>query len=595
MPLDTRIALGVQPLQVPDPLAQYGQVQNILAAQTQRQTGQLHMQQLQFQMDQAKQAQDAIGQIMGAVQEHGGPSDPMEAAMQMLRHPNPTVQATGKHLMESAQIFRAYQSDKAFSERGQQPPSAAPSATGLPTYNNTTLRAASDSNARRQVALEAPVTAQAPFVETRNLQARGVELPPATSVANNLSVAVAPATTSVANNLVPAVAPTAPVSKVDQIDAEIADLMTPKYMYSPQAKARIEFLTKRRDQLSKAHVVGRNLVTEEGNVTYTADDKVTPSETAKLIAERKALFDKNPKDPNIAVYDQQIKDISLARDTLNFNKEVQQWKVNHPGYSIQQDENGYLVGVDPHTLQGSYVTFGKPAVGGGGKAGKPGTFPSANVQGTPSVLPPAAAVQAAPGVAPAVPTDGMPVSDNRMKGKSTGLTEGQSNAAMFGSAMAQAQQVFNQAEKEGTTTGAGTVNLAQGIVKYVPLGIGDKLVNDIYALAVNDPTKLFGPDINQQKIGQAQLAFSIAYLRKTSGANFGPSEVANTIMEYFPSVGEDKSVVKQKAESRKRAIAGMKISAGSEGKKFIEGYEAPSSGAAGTVASDPLGLFPAKK
>jgi hypothetical protein len=387
----------------------------------------------------------------------------------------------------------------------------------------------------------------------------------------------------------------APISKVDQIDAEIADLMTPKYMYSPQAKARIEFLTKRRDQLTKAHVVGTNLVTEEGKEIYTGKEKITPSETAKLLAERKALIDKNPKDPNIAVYDQKIKDEGLARDRLNFDKQVQEWKVNHPGYSIQQDENGYLVGVDPHTLQGSYVTFGKPAVGGGGKAGKPGAFPSANVQGTPSVLPPAAAVQAAPGAAPAVPTDGMPVSDNRMKGKSTGLTEGQSNAAMFGSAMAQAQQVFNQAEKEGTTTGAGTVNLAQGIVKYVPLGIGDKLVNDIYALAVNDPTKLFGPDINQQKIGQAQLAFSIAYLRKTSGANFGPSEVANTIMEYFPSVGEDKSVVKQKAESRKRAIAGMKISAGSEGKKFIEGYEAPSSGAAGTVASDPLGLFPAKK
>jgi len=175
---------------------------------------------------------------------------------------------------------------------------------------------------------------------------------------------------------------------------------------------------------------------------------------------------------------------------------------------------------------------------------------------------------------------------NRMSpaGKSA-LTESQGNAAMFGSAMAQAQQVLNQAEKEGTTTGAGTVNLAQGIVKYVPLGVGDKLVNDIYALAVNDPTKLFGPDVNQQKVGQAQLAFAIAYLRKTSGAAFGPSEVANTIMEYFPSVGEDKAVVKQKAESRKRAIAGMKMGAGREGAKFIEQYESPSGGTSGSGAN----------
>jgi hypothetical protein len=36
MPIDPRISLGVQPLQIADPLAQYGQVQNILAAQDQR-------------------------------------------------------------------------------------------------------------------------------------------------------------------------------------------------------------------------------------------------------------------------------------------------------------------------------------------------------------------------------------------------------------------------------------------------------------------------------------------------------------------------------------------------------------------------------
>jgi len=595
MPLDTRIALGVQPLQVPDPLAQYGQVQNILAAQTQRQTGQLHAQQLQFQMDQAKEAQDAIGQIMGAVQEHGGPSDPMVAAMQMLQHRNPTVQATGRHLMDSAQILRAYQSDKAFAERGRQPPSAAPSVAAGPSAPiDETMKADWIRNAPAGIPYEqyaasqttgatAPVAPPTQVVQARPLQAPGVALPPVTNQ-------LAPAPVAPVNQLA------APVSKVDQIDAEINDLMNnPKYMYSPQAKARIEFLTKRRDQLSKAHVVGRNLVTEEGNVTYTAPHDIAPSDLQKYINERNALAAKNPQDPNIALYDRQIKDMGLARERLDFDKQVQKWKVEHPGYSIQQDENGYLVGVDPHTLQGSYVTFGKPAVGGDGKAGKPGAFPSANVQGTPSVLPPAAAVQAAPGAAPAVPTDGMPAPGERMKGKSTGLTESQSNSAMYGSAMAQAQKTFSELEKQGITTGAITTNLAQGIVKYIPLGVGDKLVNDIYALSVNDPTKLFGPDVNQQRIGQAQLAFAIAYLRKTSGANFGPSEVANTIMEYFPSVGEDKSVVKQKADSRKRAIEGMKISSGSEGKKFIEGYEAPSSGAAGTVASDPLGLFPAKK
>jgi hypothetical protein len=492
------------------------------------------------------------------------------------------------HIMHHQELSMALKERQRYNQEqmgGQPlpPVTTAPSVSNLPPYDGTT-----DSNARRQAALEAPVTAQAPFVETRNLPAPGEALPPATPVINNLPAAAPVA--SVNQLATPAVMSPA------EIQARIKYLSQFKPERVPAAKAEIAMLTKQLEEAYKAHTVapGGALVVN-GKEIYKAAEKITPSETAKLLAERQVLIDKNPKDPNIAVYDQKIKDEGLARERLNFDKQVQEWKVNHPGYSIQQDENGYLVGVDPHTLQGSYVTFGKPAVGGGGKAGKPGAFPSANVQGTPSVLPPAAAVQAAPGAAPAVPTDGMPAPGERMKGKSTGLTESQSNSAMYGSAMAQAQKTFSELEKQGITTGAITTNLAQGIVKYIPLGVGDKLVNDIYALSVNDPTKLFGPDVNQQRIGQAQLAFAIAYLRKTSGANFGPSEVANTIMEYFPSVGEDKSVVKQKADSRKRAIEGMKISSGSEGKKFIEGYEAPSSGAAGTVASDPLGLFPAKK
>jgi len=312
-----------------------------------------------------------------------------------------------------------------------------------------------------------------------------------------------------------------------------------------------------------------------------APKEVTPTEIKKLTAERDAL---PLGHPNRKLYDQAIANLGsterLAQERLNFDRSKFAWEKANPGYTIQQAEDGSIVGVNNRTLQAFPVSLnatlpppaapfaggGAPAPGGAGKRGG----------------------AVAPAAEPIIQPRGEP-----LKGKSAGLTESQGNAAMFGSAMAQAQQVLNQAEREGTTTGAGTVNLAQGIVKYVPLGVGDKLVNDIYALAVNDPTKLFGPDVNQQKVGQAQLAFAIAYLRKTSGAAFGPSEVANTIMEYFPSVGEDKAVVKQKAESRKRAIAGMKMGAGREGAKFIEQYESPSGSTlgSGASASDPLGLF----
>ena len=383
----------------------------------------------------------------------------------------------------------------------------------------------------------------------------------------------------------PPAAAAAPVNQLGTdtraLENRIIDLRT-NYPNVPQAQKEADRLEKQLDEANKLYTVGGNLVTGTGKSVFQAPEKVTPTEIKKLTSERDAL---PVGHPDRRLYDQAIADIGaqeqLARERLNFDRNKFAYEKANPGYTIQQAEDGSVVGVNNRTLQYFPVTLGgtsppvnAPFVGGGGAPGGAGKRGGA----------------VAPVAEPIIQPRGEP-----LKGKSAGLTESQGNAAMFGSAMAQAQQVLTQAEKEGTTTGAGTVNLAQGIVKYVPLGVGDKLVNDIYALAVNDPTKLFGPDVNQQKVGQAQLAFAIAYLRKTSGAAFGASEVANTIMEYFPSVGEDKAVVKQKAESRKRAIAGMKMGAGREGAKFIEQYESPSSGTSGTSASDPLGLFPAKK
>jgi hypothetical protein len=278
------------------------------------------------------------------------------------------------------------------------------------------------------------------------------------------------------------------------------------------------------------------------------------SDTARLIKERDAL---PPGDPNRALYDRQIADLGAtaknARDRLAFDQRKFAYEQANPGKTIkeipQTDGSTKVFAIDNRTGMATQVMM----------AGAPGAAPA----GTPLV-----------GAA-----------------KAGALTEGQSNAALFGSAMAQAEVTLDQVEKRGTKTGPVTTSLVQGIAKYVPLGIGDKLVNDIYAVAVTDPTKLFGPDVDQQKLGQAQLAFSIAYLRKTSGANFGPSEVMNTINEYFPQIGEDASVTRQKSEARKRAIRGMKISAGKEGSKFIEEYETPGAAGGGTPsANDPLGI-----
>ena len=555
MPIDPRISLGVQPLQLADPLAQYGQMQNILAAQsqqraagTQQQAAELQMQQSQRQI---QQDEDYVTKMAEAIGKNGGPTDMMQAARIMAGNRNPQVSATGIQMLQSLQRLDAAKKAGVY---GTPAPTAMPSvapaygALGLGTY---------DPNA--------PVAAPMPTQAQKFAGSMGTNLPPV----------------GAANQLAPA--PAAPVNQlVDNTAALRAEYTRlSEYQDLPNIKERMDLI---KDQLKEAttpRVVGRNLVSGTGKVIFSAPQDITPSDIKRLTAERDAL---PVGHPDRRLYDQAIANLGsterLAQERLNFDRSKFAWEKANPGYTIQQAEDGSIVGVNNRTLQAFPVSLnatlpppaapfaggGAPAPGGAGKCGG----------------------AVAPAAEPIIQPRGEP-----LKGKSAGLTESQGNAAMFGSAMAQAQQVLNQAEREGTTTGAGTVNLAQGIVKYVPLGVGDKLVNDIYALAVNDPTKLFGPDVNQQKVGQAQLAFAIAYLRKTSGAAFGPSEVANTIMEYFPSVGEDKAVVKQKAESRKRAIAGMKMGAGREGAKFIEQYESPSGSTlgSGASASDPLGLF----
>jgi len=558
MPIDPSIALGFRGIQVADPLAQYGQMQNILASQAQQRTAGTQQQAAELQMQQAQrqiqQDEDYVTKMAEVIGKEGGPTDMRKAARLMVKNRNPQVSATGFQMLERLdRIDKA----RAAGVYGTVAPTAMPSvapasgALGSGTY---------DPNA--------PIAAPMPTQAQKFVGSMGTNLPP-TGAANQL----APASIAPVNKL---------VDNTAALRAEYAKLS--EYQDLPGVKDRMDLIKDRLKEANTPRVVGRNLVSGTGDVIFTAPQDITPSDIKKLTLERDAL---SPTDPNRRLYDQAIANLGsterLAQERLNFDRNKFAYEKANPGYTIQQAEDGSVVGVNNRTLQYFPVTLGgtspPPVAPFGGGGGAPG---GASKRG--GVV--------APVVEPIIQPRGEP-----LKGKSAGLTESQGNAAMFGSAMAQAQQVLNQAEREGTTTGAGTVNLAQGIVKYVPLGVGDKLVNDIYALAVNDPTKLFGPDVNQQKVGQAQLAFAIAYLRKTSGAAFGPSEVANTIMEYFPSIGEDKSVVKQKAESRKRAIAGMKMGAGREGAKFIEQYESPSGGtsSSGASASDPLGLFPAKK
>jgi hypothetical protein len=273
------------------------------------------------------------------------------------------------------------------------------------------------------------------------------------------------------------------------------------------------------------------------------------------------------------------------------------WEQANPGYEIKEAEDGSIVGVNKRTLQAFPVSLGGPA---------PAAAPTEPMVGTGM---PGARAPAAGAVVPAIP--GMtsvldqrapataPVAGAPLMGKGTAMTETQSNAAMFGGAMNQAQNTIKELEKSGTVRNAVVPGLLTGLAQLVPFGVGENMGNVIQSTFNADPTGLVGPNAAQQKLAQAQLAFATAYLRKTSGAAFGASEVANTIKEFFPLVGEGEKVIAQKAAARDRAIEGMKISTNKEGRKYIENYgggSAPAAAGGGggaipnATATNPLGL-----
>jgi hypothetical protein len=281
------------------------------------------------------------------------------------------------------------------------------------------------------------------------------------------------------------------------------------------------------------------------------------------------------------------KQAATSAGQLSLAQQKFAWEKANPGFELKEAEDGSIVGVNKRTLQAFPVS-----IGGAAPATAPMAAPAS--VGMPGARLPA--VQAIPGMTSvldqqtAAPAVGTP-----LMGKGTAMTEAQSNAAMFGGAMAQAQNTIKQLEKSGTVKNAVVPGLLTGLAQMVPFGVGENIGNVIQSTFNADPTGLIGPNADQQKLAQAQLAFATAYLRKTSGAAFGASEVSNTIKEFFPLIGDSQKVIAQKEAARDRAVEGMKMSTSKEGKKYIEGYGGGGAPAGGggipnATPTNPLGL-----
>ena len=147
MAIDPRISLGVQPIQIDNPLAQYGQVQNILAAQaqqrsagTQNELAQTQLSQARITAQQAQQAQETIGQIMAEAKKNNAPTDnPMQAAIQMAQDPRLQVNEVGKRMLENIKLIQEYEAQARYL-KDQSPnalaaqPQAAPQFAESPAF-----------------------------------------------------------------------------------------------------------------------------------------------------------------------------------------------------------------------------------------------------------------------------------------------------------------------------------------------------------------------------------------------------------------------------------------------------------------------------
>jgi len=321
MPIDPRISLGVQQLQIADPLAQYGQVQNILAAQdqrraagTQNELAQAQLGQARMSIREAQEAQDYITQVMNAAKKNGAPTDdPMEAAMQMLRHPNPKVRDAGKNLFEANQTVFAYQQDKAFANRTAPQPIQV---TNLPPAAGAQPVLAYDDDSYKAYTEAKTDLPFRNWIDQQNAKQVNALAP----------AEAAPAAAPAQGNAL------ATPSKANQILEEINDLRT-RFPYSAKAKEQITFLTERYKEAIKPQIVAPgSAIVVDGQPVFTAKEKpLTPTDLV-----RNYEYAKTPAGGNYKGTFAEFKSISTPKTSVSYGPQEKEEKKEYGKFLVEQ-------------------------------------------------------------------------------------------------------------------------------------------------------------------------------------------------------------------------------------------------------------------
>jgi hypothetical protein len=223
----------------------------------------------------------------------------MDAAMQMLRHPNAKVRAAGQSLFEANEKVLAYQQDKSFANRTAPQPIAAaalPPAAGakaFPEMNDENYKAWTED-------------------KTTDLDFRDWLKQKTETRTNALAPAAAPAVPVNALAATPAATAPAVPSRATELLAEIKDLRT-RFPFSAKAKEEIAFLTERYKEAIKPQIVapGSSIVVD-GQPVFTARDK--PLTQTDLV--RNYEYAKTPAGGNFKGTFAEFKAISTPKTTI---------------------------------------------------------------------------------------------------------------------------------------------------------------------------------------------------------------------------------------------------------------------------------------
>jgi hypothetical protein len=343
MALDPSIALGVRPLQLPDPLAQMAQVSQIQASQRQNEMAQM-------QLEQLKQDRLEMKDFQSQLEKSGGNPDLDLLAKTMLKSPKYFQQ--GVELTQKLKEQKEYQ---AYLDR-----QAKPAGITMPTG----------------ATMAAPTGAAAPM----------------NALAASAGVSPQPSVNALA----------APQSRLDELQARFREVSR---FTAPGAKAEADMLKDQIKALQAVHVVPNVGLVSGAGQTIVASG-MAPTEIKKLTSERDSLPAGDPRrkvyDQAIADLGAANRN---AEARLKFDQNKFAWEKANPGFELKEAEDGSIVGVNKRTLQAFPVTVGgaAPAATPTVQTGMPGArLPAPVSQAIPGMT--SVLDQQAPAAAPAAGT-----------------------------------------------------------------------------------------------------------------------------------------------------------------------------------------------